>query len=120
MTTDANSNGHTLQSFVLRQTTGAVNQVPPTVTYDELRVGTNWADVTPVPAGVAGDFNGNGTVDAADYVVWRNGGPLANEVTAPGTVNADDYTDWRARFGNAPAGSAAAQDRLCPSRPRSV
>lgn len=59
-----------------------------------------------VPAGVPGDYNGNGTVDAADYVLWRNGGPLQNEVDTPGTVNAADYTAWRARFGNT-AGSGA-------------
>jgi hypothetical protein len=52
------------------------------------------------PPGVAGDYNGNGVVDAADYVLWRNGGPLQNEVDTPGTVNAADYTAWRARFGN--------------------
>ena len=51
-------------------------------------------------AGVQGDYNGNGTVDAADYVLWRNGGPLQNEVNTPGTVDASDYTAWRARFGN--------------------
>jgi hypothetical protein len=58
------------------------------------------------PAGVPADYNGNGNVDAADYVLWRNGGPLQNEVDAVGTVNAADYTAWRARFGNT-AGSAA-------------
>jgi len=31
-------------------------------------------------------------VDAADYVVWRKGGPLQNEVDNPGTTNAQDYT----------------------------
>ena len=35
-----------------------------------------------------GDYNNNGTVDAADYVLWRNGGPLQNESDMPGTVNA--------------------------------
>jgi hypothetical protein len=54
------------------------------------------------PPGVAGDYNNNGTVDGADYVLWRNGGPLQNEVDAPGTVNGADYTAWRARFGNPP------------------
>jgi hypothetical protein len=55
---------------------------------------------------VAGDYNGNGVVDAADYVVWRNGGPLQNEVATLGSVTPEDYTAWRARFGNT-AGSGA-------------
>ena len=60
------------------------------------------------PAGVAGDYNGNGVVDAADYVLWRNGGPLQNEVNTVGTVDATDYDAWRARFGNTSgAGSLA-------------
>jgi PEP-CTERM motif len=49
---------------------------------------------------VLGDYNDNTIVDAADYVLWRKGGPLQNEVVGPGTVNAADYTAWRARFGN--------------------
>jgi hypothetical protein len=52
------------------------------------------------PASIQGDYNNNGVVDAADYVLWRNGGPLQNEVDTPGTINAADYTAWRARFGN--------------------
>jgi hypothetical protein len=39
-------------------------------------------------------------VDAADYALWRKGGPLQNEVDTPGTVNGADYTEWRARFGD--------------------
>lgn len=50
--------------------------------------------------GLPGDYNGNGVVDGADYVLWRDGGPLQNEVDTPGTVDAADYTAWRARFGN--------------------
>jgi hypothetical protein len=57
-------------------------------------------------AGVAGDYNGNGAVDAADYVLWRKGGPLQNEVDSPGVVNAADYSAWRTRFGNT-SGSGA-------------
>jgi hypothetical protein len=50
--------------------------------------------------GVPGDYNGNNAVDAADYVLWRNGGPLQNEVDTPSVVDAQDYDAWRARFGN--------------------
>jgi len=58
-------------------------------------------DVTyPTVAGVLGDYNNNGVVDAADYVLWRKGGPLNNEVDNPGIVNDNDLTAWRARFGN--------------------
>lgn len=52
-----------------------------------------------VVAGVPGDYNGNGVVDMSDYVLWRNGGPLQNEINTPGTVDASDYTAWRSRFG---------------------
>ena len=66
--------------------------------------GPNHDDVmligTSAPVGVPGDYNGNGVVDAADYVLWRAGGPLQNEVDMPGVVNAQDYVEWRARFGN--------------------
>jgi hypothetical protein len=51
------------------------------------------------PSGVLGDYNGNGVVDAADYVVWRNGGPLLHEGVTVGTVDAADYNYWRSRFG---------------------
>jgi hypothetical protein len=42
--------------------------------FDELRVGTTFADVAPMvgPAGTIGDYNNDGNVDAADYTVWRN------------------------------------------------
>jgi hypothetical protein len=55
-----------------------------------------------VVGNAAGDYNANGVVDAADYVLWRNnlGSPTAlpNDDT-PG-VGADDLTRWRANFGN--------------------
>jgi hypothetical protein len=50
-----------------------------------------------------GDYNNDGTVNAADYVLWRkkNGqnASLPNDLTA-GTVNDDDYFVWSANFGN--------------------
>lgn len=66
---------------------------------------------------VPGDYNGNGVVDAADYIVWRDHVgttyQLQNEVlnTSTGGVDQDDYTAWRARFGNT-SGTGAENDLL--------
>jgi len=38
-----------------------------------------------------GDFNGDGAVDSADYIVWRKGLGVI--------YTADDYNAWRANFG---------------------
>jgi hypothetical protein len=59
-----------------------------------------------VPGGIvttlAGDYNGNGVVDMADYVFWRyamqNGTALPHDTT-PGSVTASDYDVWRSNFG---------------------
>jgi len=49
---------------------------------------------------VAGDYNGDAAVDAADYVMWRKGiQPLLNEIPPVGTTDEQDYAQWRARFG---------------------
>jgi hypothetical protein len=58
-----------------------------------------WAAADPAPA-LLGDYNNNGSVDAADYVLWRDGGTLANEVATPSVVTVEDYNEWRVRFGN--------------------
>jgi hypothetical protein len=73
---------------------------------------TGIVEYVSTPGGVLGDYNNNGTVDAADYVMWRNsmGQPitLPNDPT-PGTVDNTDYTLWRSNFGkNAGSGSASA------------
>ena len=51
--------------------------------------------------GLAGDYNQNGIVDAADYTLWRDnfgsGTSLPNDDT-PG-VGQDDYDRWKAHFG---------------------
>jgi hypothetical protein len=72
---------------------------------------------TLAPAGVAGDYNNNGTVDAADYVLWRNGGPLANDPTAG--VQPADYDFWKSRFG-AISGSGAGLNGGAVPEPASI
>ncbi len=57
------------------------------------RVQTGIIQYIGTPAGVTGDYNGNGVVDAADYVQWRNGGPLQNDPT--NGVQPEDYGVWR-------------------------
>ena len=46
-----------------------------------------------------GDFNGDGSVDAADYVVWRK--------NPNGIFTASDYAEWRAHFGHTSSSGAA-------------
>jgi T5SS/PEP-CTERM-associated repeat protein len=55
-------------------------------------------------AGIPGDYNFDGTVDAADYVVWRkttgqSGTALAADGNNDGDINTDDFNIWRSHFG---------------------
>lgn len=54
---------------------------------------------------VPGDYNDNGVVDAADYVVWRNskgetGEGLAADSNNDNVIDQLDYDEWRELFGN--------------------
>jgi T5SS/PEP-CTERM-associated repeat protein len=63
-----------------------------------------------VSAGLPGDYNGNGVVDTADYVVWRkNQGTTHTLPNDPigGTIGTAQYDQWRTHFGQ-PLGSGAA------------
>jgi hypothetical protein len=56
-----------------------------------------------IAAGMAGDYNNNGYVDAADYTVWRNNlgappGTLPNDAVLR-TIGPDQYTAWKANYG---------------------
>lgn len=57
---------------------------------------------------MAGDFNGDGTVDAADYTVWRDSHgsttQLAADADGDGVVGDPDYSFWASNFG---AGASA-------------
>jgi hypothetical protein len=61
-------------------------------------VGGTGNDVTLTLAALLGDYNLNGTVDAADYVVWRE-----TEING-----AQGYLDWRANLGASISGLGAA------------
>ena len=62
-----------------------------------------------VSAGIPGDYNNNGSVDAGDYLVWRkNQGTtnvLPNDPTG-GTIGGAQFNAWRANFGKPPGSGA--------------
>jgi hypothetical protein len=65
------------------------------------------------PPAQAGDYNTNGKVDAADYVLWRNtqGWSVVpysySDGGGDGTVNSEDYAVWRSHFGQGAGGAGA-------------
>jgi autotransporter-associated beta strand protein len=73
----------------------------------------NSTAVTLSVAGILGDYNRNGNVDAADYVLWRKslaqlGPPLAADGNNNGLIDPADFTIWRNNYGTSAAGSGAA------------
>jgi probable HAF family extracellular repeat protein len=75
--------------------------------------------LTPLIERIPGDYNRNGTVDAADYVVWRNtlgdsGTGLAADGNANDAIDPGDYDVWRANFGT--SADSASEEIPEPSR----
>jgi len=64
---------------------------------DNLIVATTFAEAFGIDEGDNGDFNGDGVVDAADYVVWRKNG-----------LSQEEFNVWRANFGETVGSSGAA------------
>jgi hypothetical protein len=82
----------------------SVHLFSPSDTFGFAIVGEVAASAVPASASVEGDYNANGTVDAADYVAWRDtlgraGVGLAADGDGNGTVEPSDYEFWKARFG---------------------
>ena len=62
---------------------------------------------------LSGDYNGDGVVDAADYIVWRDtlgqtGAGLAADGNADGIIDGLDYDVWAGHFGQSLPDSAGA------------
>jgi T5SS/PEP-CTERM-associated repeat protein len=69
-----------------------------------------------------GDYNANGTVDAADYTVWRNtfgdtGAGLAADGNGNGQIDDGDYDVWKSHFGET-AGSGGGGNQVAVPEPR--
>ena len=67
--------------------------------------------------GVEGDFNGNGTVDAADYTLWRDSlgtnNPLQNDPVG-GQVSEAQYLIWKNNFGSSLPGNGGSSSAAVP------
>jgi hypothetical protein len=64
----------------------------------------NGGIVLATPAVLEGDYNRDGTVDAADYTVWRDqlgteGAHLIADGNRNGTIDQGDYDVWKTNFG---------------------
>jgi hypothetical protein len=72
----------------------------------DVQYNSNSVVLAVVGPSLLGDYNQNGVVDAADYVVWRNTlGQMEAGLVAGGNGNGQidpgDYDVWRANFGRA-------------------
>ncbi|HVT26643.1 MAG TPA: autotransporter-associated beta strand repeat-containing protein, partial [Lacipirellulaceae bacterium] len=82
---------------------GALSGTFATVTLPELPADLRWNGSQLYNTGelivrLAGDFNGDGAVDAADYVAWRKGLGMSYTQT--------DYNVWRVQYGQTAGKSA--------------
>lgn len=76
--------------------------------------------IVPTPVAVPGDYNHNGIVDGADYVIWRKG-DLAADSNGDSVVDQVDYDFWRARFDNTSgAGAGSGLGNAAVPEPTSV
>jgi hypothetical protein len=74
---------------------------------------TNTGAIYKVVAVNPGDYNQDGIVDAADYIVWRktlgqSGAGLAADGNNNGSIDSGDFDVWRAQFGQNAGGGAGA------------
>ncbi len=82
---------------------------------DVIDIGAVEVQAEPAGPSLPGDYNGDHTVNAADYTVWRNslGAEVAKYAGADGDgsgqVDAGDYMTWRSYYGNSePQGATQA------------
>ncbi len=80
----------------------------PTISDAVRDVAVDWVEANiemlTSPPGLTGDYNGDGSVDAADYIVWRAtfgliGENLPADGDHSGEIDACDYLVWAENFG---------------------
>ena len=111
------------QQFTVLTSSGITNSglslSGPDASMFSLDVGASSVILNVGIASLAGDYNGDGTVNAADYTRWQD--TLGQNVAAgsgadgngDGTINAGDYGVWKTNFGTT-SGSTAASGAAVP------
>jgi T5SS/PEP-CTERM-associated repeat protein len=101
------ANGGVLGGFPTLSLPTIPNGMGWTIVYTSVSVFLN---VQSAP--LIGDYNNNGTVDAADYIVWRESEgtttSLPNDNGIGGTIGQAHYNLWRAHFGQTASSGATA------------
>jgi hypothetical protein len=75
-------------------------------TFFELTLSGELVANAPLPEDLQGDFNDDGSVDAADYIAWQKG--VGVETTE------GNYNLWRANFGRTAGGGGASNNSAVP------
>jgi endonuclease I len=110
--------GHTFAAMINTATTGSFSATYTLMLSDENIAGAQNKTLTLTlsgqiaAAGLAGDYDNDGVVDAVDYLIWRksaaDGVPLLyNETASPGITDDQDYSAWRANFGATAPGAGS-------------
>ena len=84
------------------------------LTWDTSQLYTNGV-LSVASAGIPGDYNNNGTVDAADFVVWRKNRGTTNVLPNDpigGMIGTAQYDTWRTHFGPFAGSGAVRSDGL--------
>ncbi|MGD9633605.1 MAG: PEP-CTERM sorting domain-containing protein [Pirellulales bacterium] len=118
------ADGLTVSSFqfYLNKNVGFDPTFEWTVYLDNIRAGRESS------GGNGGDYNGDGTVNAADYTVWRDhlggSGPSGDGTTTgnllgvpDGVVNEWDYSFWKQEFGKSVPGSGGGASLIATAVP---
>ncbi len=79
----------------------------PLYDYNQVMYRLDLSEVPDLFPRLPGDYNRDGVVDAADYIVWRHAmdgsGNLAADGSRNGVVDQADYDVWRQHFGSVSA-----------------